>query len=222
MVAHADLFQDLNNIAFMLHGGRGVTSGAHDADAQEPSTYRTTLRRLFFHRHRLNRYQHLIHEQLATCRNGGWQSWWPSTQAGTEAEEEQVLAEKAAAELVVDFHAVEQQMASIFDQLKHSIQLITGETTLREADRGNRQNRILLVLAIVSAVLLPVSVVATVFNMTGDWAPQQPGFPLFWAVCSIITVVLILMLVVITYWRSIRQRSRALRGTGRDGNGDMA
>jgi len=207
--------RDLNFIEWILQGGNAQPPG-DDGDAHGPGTYKMALRSLFYLRRRLNRYRHLVREQLASCRQGGRPSW-KLTVRDEEAEEAQVLADRVAKELAGDFAHVEMLMAQSYDRLEQSIRTIASETTLREAERTNQQNRILLVLAVAGTFFLPVSAVAAVFSMTGDWAPEQANFPMFWAVCISITIVLILMLVVIIRWNSIKRSVKAMRQRGRGG-----
>ena len=212
--------RDLNFIEWILQGGRGDERASRLGS--ETYTYKTAIRKLFYHRRRLNRYRHLIREQLASCRSGGRPGWMPApaaspTSDGAEveaAESRRVRAQRVADELAGDFAHVEMLMAQSFDRLEQSLRHMASETTLREAERAGGQNRVLLVLALAGTFFLPISAVAAVFSMTGDWAPDQVHFPLFWAVCGSITAGLIVLLLVIVRWTSIRRWTRVMRRRG--------
>jgi len=215
--SHIDSFftRDLNYIEWLLQGGRGGNA-ADDTTDHAPETYKKALRSLFFIRRRLSRFLQFLCEPLASCRASGRPSWRPAAHGGP-AGTTRTIADRVAEELAADLAHVEALLGQSFNRLEQCIRHIVGETTLREAERTGQQNRLLLVLAVAGTFFLPVSAVAAVFSMTGDWAPAQANFPLFWAVCISITAVLIVMLVAIVRWSAITRFIRAVRRRGQGG-----
>ena len=121
------------------------------------------------------------------------------------------------AELAGDLTYVEGLMAGSCKRADRNIRHMTSDAALGEAERVGRQNRLVLVLAVTGALFLPVSTVAAVFGMAGDWAPDGGHFPLFWAVCGSITVVLMLLLVVMVWWNAIAEWVGRVRRKERKG-----
>jgi len=195
--------RDLTTIEWILQRGYGN----HDHD---PETYKSALQSLHFIRRRLNRFRELVREQVETCKTKGRPRW--NTRKNADAAERD-LVERVAGEMAGDFSLIESLMSQRLSRLEQSIQHIASGATIKEAERTNQQNRILLVLAIVGTFFLPISGIAAIFSMTGDWAPDQKNFGLFWVLCIFISIFLCVILVIVSQWD--RARRLILRVSGR-------
>jgi Mg2+ and Co2+ transporter CorA len=207
MLINTYFTRDLNNIEWTLQGG----IGNHEAT---PEMFKSTLRSLFFIRRRINRYKGLIQAQLISCQDRGKSSW--NMVYGPDSVQMKIVDE-IAKELVKDYTQIESLMSHSFARLEQSIRHITSETGIKETERANEQNKILLVLTFVATFFLPINAIAAVLNLTGDWAPQHANFGLFWAVCIPLSALLTAILIVLRYWGTIRRRFGHLRHMKKSG-----
>ena len=203
--------RDLHAIGWLLQRG----DGNHDHGLE---TYKSALQSLYFIRRRLRVFRSLVREQRASCKAKGRPSW---NARGTTDNKQRDLAKRIANELCGDFAHIERLMTENFNSLEQNIRHIAAEVTIKEAERTNDQNRILMVVAIVGTLFLPIGAVAAVVNLDGDWAPQQSKFGLFWALCVFISTVLVGFLLAVKYWESISGLFRRWRRRSRWGAIDV-
>ncbi|EGX90561.1 hypothetical protein CCM_06981 [Cordyceps militaris CM01] len=181
--------RDLNAIEWALQRGGG--------DKGDVEHLRRAMRDLFFARRRMAHYCALIQHTAHSAAIQGRPVWCTALNA-TEAQWHATGA--TAADLQRDLAALEHVMTQMHLRLQSTMTHITAETTVMEADRARVQNKILLLLAVIGTIFLPVSSLAAVFSMGGDWAAGGSNFGWFWAICGPVEVVLLGLLLGVSYW----------------------
>lgn len=106
----------------------------------------------------------------------------------------------------LSLHAAEQDFRAIFYELKlhksradNLLGIVTDSINLSNALRSLHDTRFGMQLSIVGAIFFPVTLVAAVFSMGGDYLPGSKNFWIPWVVAVPLVAVLIIMI-----WQSRR------------------
>ncbi|KAJ6032273.1 hypothetical protein N7540_003005 [Penicillium herquei] len=101
-----------------------------------------------------------------------------------------------------DFQAILHELDLRESRVDNLAGVVTDSINLSNALRSVQDARIGLQLSIVGAIFFPITLVAAVFSMGGDYTPGANKFWLPWAVAIPLVLILILMI-----WQSRRARS---------------
>ncbi|KAK3313222.1 hypothetical protein B0H66DRAFT_388452 [Apodospora peruviana] len=190
MVIHTYCLRDINTIEWRMQAGRkdAITT------VEEAETVNLAL---FWMRQRLNRYRSLAREHMELYSSRAQTSWNPgSGQLDQLSEELMANYQQVVALLDDDFNRV-QQIISYGVSLAHIQQSKLG---VKEAEQSTEQNRMVLVLTIMATVLLPISTIATVLSMDGEWAPGGAKFGLFWGVSLAVSSAVVVCMATFMFW----------------------
>lgn len=211
VITNTYVYRDINAIEWKLQDGRQY-------GLQTAEQFEETLRTLFFMRRRVNRYQRLVREQQEAISAHGPESW--NRGYGPDSSFAPALTQVSSM-LVDDYSAVLTGMAQNYHRVEQNLGHISSlssaflnKVSVREAERGVEQNRMVLLLAVVATFFLPISTTSTVLNMSGDWAPWGSDFGLFWAITLPLSALLMALLLAMRFWPSIVKTAGRLH----DGN----
>lgn len=193
MATTAFFMRDLDRIEWAMEGGRlRGSDGAHRLDDISD--------RLALVRRRIKGYDAVIEQQRATIESCGRIGW------DTNVDEE--LVSQALDDVQSDYRRVRETIKELVQRTDQDLAFAASFTSLQHdkigivaAERAATQNQMLMILAFVATFFLPVSTVAAILNMTGEFAPGGDRFGMFWAICAPISVFLTLVLTVISFWQ---------------------
>src|SRR3569833_1315979 len=188
--------RDLNTVGWALQSARSgdLTTAERFEEAQDC---------LFGILRRVTHFRNLIRSQRDSCRQCGIERWGLQ---GNYSKDPKSVSD----ELVRDFDKVRALIKDSSDRVERNIchlnslaSILHSKEGIKEAQRSFQQNNMIMILTFVATLFLPINAVAAILGMNAGWAPTEPGFGVFWAICGLVFAFLIAIFLLAAHWANI-------------------